>query len=100
MNKIAEILGDRESFWVWPYNLQDSFEEYVNTAHRAFLEMLRVIEKYLPELERARSGMGRPAYESEPFSRAFLGMNFFRIASIDTLKNCSQASVVAPLLLS
>lgn len=43
-----------------------------------FLAMLGVPEEHLPRLERTRSGMGRPAYENMPF---------FRIASLEALRN-------------
>ena len=87
MKSIADILGGAQILLGVAYDPQDSFEEYLNTDHRAFLAMLRVIEEYLPPLERTGSGMGRPAYENVPFFRAFLGMNFFRIASLDALRN-------------
>jgi transposase len=69
------------------YDLQDSLEEYLNKDHRAFLAMLRVVEGHRPPLERTKSGMGRPTYENEPFFRAFLAQSFFRIASIEALRN-------------
>jgi len=87
MKSISEILGGAQILLGVAYDPQDSFEEYLNTDHRAFLEMLRVVEEYLPPLERTGTGLGRPAYENVPFFRAFLGMSFFRIASIDALRN-------------
>ena len=87
MKSITDILGGAQILLGVAYDPQDNFEEYLNTDHRAFLAMLRVIEEYLPPLERTGSGMGRPAYENVPFFRAFLGMNFFRIASLDALRN-------------
>lgn len=87
MKSIADILGGAQILLGVAYDPQDSFEEYLNTDHRAFLAMLRVVEEYLPPLERTGSVMGRPAYENVPFFRAFLGMSFFRIASIDALRN-------------
>ncbi len=87
MKSIADILGGAQILLGVAYDLQNSFEEYLNTDHRAFLAMLRVVEEYLPPLERTGSGMGRPAYENVPFFRAFLAQSFFRIASIEALRN-------------
>lgn len=87
MKSITEILGGAQIILGLAYDQQDCFEEYLSTDHRAFLAILRVIEEHLPALERTGSGMGRPAYENEPFFRAFLGMSFFRIASIEALRN-------------
>lgn len=87
MKSIAEILGGAQILLGLAYDIQESFEEYLNTDHRAFLAMLRVVEEYLPPVERTGSGMGRPAYENVPFFRAFLGMSFFRITSIEALQN-------------
>lgn len=78
MKSITEILGGAQILLGLAYELQDSFEEYLNTDHRAFLAMLRVVEEYLPPLENTGSGVGRPAYENAPF---------FRIASIEALRN-------------
>jgi hypothetical protein len=60
------LADERHSRYPWgsanpfgrAYDLQDGFEEYLNTDHRAFLAMLRVVEEYLPPLERTGSGMG------------------------------------------
>ncbi|MGB7986006.1 MAG: transposase [Terracidiphilus sp.] len=87
MKSITEILGGAQILLGLDYDLQDSFEEYLSTDHRAFLAMLRVVEEHLPPLERPRSGMGRPAYENLPFFRAFLGMSFFRIMTAGALRN-------------
>jgi transposase len=87
MKSIAEILGGAQILLGTAYDLQDCFEEYLNKDHRAFLAMLRVVEEHIPPLERSGSGMGRPAYENVPFFRAFLAQSFFRIASIEALRN-------------
>jgi hypothetical protein len=87
MKSITEILGGAQILLGVAYELQDHFEEYLTTDHRAFLALLRVVEEQLPPVERIGSGMGRPAYEHVPFFRAFLAQSFFRIASIEALKN-------------
>lgn len=87
MKSIAEILGGAQILLGLSYDLQDSFEEYLNPDHRAFLAMLRVIEEHLPQLERKNTRMGRPAFENMPFIRAFLAQSYFRIASLDALRN-------------
>ena len=43
MKSIADILGGAQILLGVAYDLQDSFEEYLNTNHRAFLAMLRVV---------------------------------------------------------
>jgi IS5 family transposase len=90
MKSIAEILGGAQILLGVTYDLQDSFEEYLSTDHRAFLAMLRVIEEHRPPLERPGTGMGRPAYENVPFFRAFLSMSFFRITTTGALRNRLQ----------
>jgi transposase len=87
MKSLADIIGGAQILLGVAYDLQDSFEEYLNNDHRAFLAMLRVVEEHLPPLERIGTGMGRPAYENVPFFRAFLAQSFFRIASLEALRN-------------
>jgi IS5 family transposase len=87
MKSITEILGGAQILLGLTYDIQDSFEEYLNAEYRAFLAMLRVVEEYLPPLGRDGSRMGRPSYENLPFFRGFLGMSFFRVASIESLRN-------------
>src|SRR5208337_5156065 len=87
MKSIAEILGGAQILLGLAYDIQDSFEEYLSTDHRAFLAMLRVVEEHLPPLARSGSVMGRPAYENLSFFRAFPGMSFFRITTAGALRN-------------
>ena len=78
MKSITGILGGAQILLGLAYELQDSFEEYLNADHRVSLAMLRVVEEHFPPLENTGSGMGRPAYENTPF---------FRIAPIEALRN-------------
>ena len=87
MKSITEILGGAQILFGMAYELQNSFEEYLNTDHRAFLAILRVVEEHFPPMEHTGSGMGRPAYENVPFFRIFLAQSFFRITSIEALRN-------------
>lgn len=86
MKSITDILGGAQILLGLNYDLQDCFEEYLNTDQRSFLAMLRVVEEHIPSLIRTGSAMGRPAYEQLPFFRGFLSMSFFRITSIESLR--------------
>jgi hypothetical protein len=86
MKSITEILGGAQILLGITYDIQDSFEEYLNGDQRAFLAMLRIIEDHLPNCVHSGSGLGRPAYAMVPFRRAFLARSFFRIPSMDDLR--------------
>jgi hypothetical protein len=69
------------------FNLQDSFEEYLTGEHRCFLSMLRLIEEAQPSIEMRRKVRGRIPFANEPIMRAFFARSFFRIATIEGLRN-------------
>ena len=87
MKSVTEILGGAQILMGISFNLQDSFEEYLTEEHRCFLAMLRVIEEAQPVIEMVRKVRGRIPYENEPFRRAFLAMHFYRIATVEGLRN-------------
>ncbi len=69
------------------FNLQDSFEEYLTEGHRCFLLMLRLIEEAQPNIEMRRQARGRIPFDNEPIMRALLARDFFRIATVEDLRN-------------
>jgi hypothetical protein len=69
------------------FNLQDSFEEYLTEGHRCFLLMLRLIEEAQPNIEMRRQARGRIPFENEPIMRALFARDFFRIATVEDLRN-------------
>lgn len=90
MKSITEILGGAQILLAVSFELQDSFEEYLNEEQRSFLALLRVFEASLPydEIHQLR---GRPAYQARPFIRAFLAMSFFRIPTMENLRRRLEA---------
>jgi len=86
MKSISEILGGMQILLGLSFDLQVGFEEYLSEEQRAFLAMLRVIEEHLPSICRTVSRFGRPAYQDDPFIRAFLAKAFFRELTMDDLR--------------
>ena len=87
MKTVTEILGGAQILMGISFNLQDSFEEYLTEEHRCFLTMLRLIEEAQPVLAMNRRVRGRKPYESSPIMRAFFARHFFRIATVEGLRN-------------
>lgn len=48
MRSITQILGGCQMLFGISYDIQEIFESYVTDEHRAFIQMLRVIEESLP----------------------------------------------------
>jgi hypothetical protein len=86
MTTITQILGGAQILLGLTYELQDCFEQYLSEDQRAFLAVLRLISQYQPALARVSATTGRPAYEDQPFLRAFLAKSFFRIPSNEDLR--------------
>ncbi|MEN6477920.1 MAG: transposase [Rectinema sp.] len=86
MKSIYELLGGMQILLGLSYDLQAGFEEYLSEEQRAFLAILRVIEEHLSAPCSTASKFGRPAYQSNPFIRAFLAKAFFRILTTDDLR--------------
>jgi len=86
MKSVTEILSGAQILLPVSFDLQECFEEYLNPEQRTFLLLLEVIEEHLPPIIDTRSTMGRPAFEMEPFVRAFLARSFFRIPTTDDLR--------------
>ncbi|HSW62628.1 MAG TPA: transposase [Dissulfurispiraceae bacterium] len=87
MTTITKILGGAQILLGISYDVQDCFEQYLTAEQRTFLATLRLLGQYQPAIERAGAATGRPAYENEPFLRAFLAKSFFRIPSTEDLRN-------------
>ena len=86
MKSLTEILGGAQILLPVSFDPQECFEVYLNQEQRTFLAALRLIEEYLPPYEIERSSMGRPAYQMEPFLRAFLAQSLLRIPTTDDLR--------------
>ncbi|MCP4062165.1 MAG: transposase [Gammaproteobacteria bacterium] len=87
MKSVTEILGGAQFLLGLSFDLQDIFEEYLTESHRAFLEMLRVIEEHLPTKERVYRGKGRIPFDNLPIIRSFLAKSFFKIETNRDLLN-------------
>ncbi|MGA2975981.1 MAG: transposase [Spirochaetia bacterium] len=85
MKSITEILGGAQLLFSLAFDLQETFEEYLNDEHRAFLALLRVIEGSLALQERVYCGRGRIPYHDLPFFRAFLAKAFLQIPTTEKL---------------
>jgi len=90
MTTITQILGGAQILLGVSYDLQGCFEQYLTDEQRTFLVTLRLLSHYHPPLERISATTGRPAYENEPFLRAFLAKSFFRISTTDDLRERLQ----------
>ncbi len=86
MKSITEILGGAQILLAISFEIQDSFEEFLNTEQRTFLSLLRVIEEHLPYDSRVRTRTGRPSYQGRSFIRAFFAQSFFRISTMEGLR--------------
>jgi len=91
MKSLSEILGGAQILLPVSFNPQECFEEYLSPEQRTFMALLGLVEKYLPQMADTRSPIGRPAFETEPFVRAFLARSFFRIPSTDGLRQRLKA---------
>ena len=72
MKTKVEILGGAQILLAAIFDIQDCFEEYLTKGHRAFLQMLRVIESFFPKIEQSIGIRGRRPFENLPFLRAYL----------------------------
>jgi transposase len=79
MKSVVDILGGAQTLLDISFDLQSVFEEYLCNEHRAFLQMLRIVEDHMPKRERSSFGRGRPRVSDTPIRRAFLAKTFFRI---------------------
>ena len=86
MKSITEILGGAQILMEISYDIQDCFEEYLTDTHRTFLAMLRVLEEYLPKIEKTSNRKGRRPYENTPIFRAFLAKAHFQIETNSELR--------------
>lgn len=73
------------------FDIQTGFEEYLTVGQRTFLAMLRVIEEHRSLPQETGSGFGRPAYDLQPFIRAFLAKTYFRLLGMDDMRKRLRA---------
>ena len=79
MKTITEILGGAQVLLDISFDLQKCFEEKLNVQQKAFLHMLRCLEKYVPSLNRPYAGTGRIPYQYLPYLRSQFAKNYFQI---------------------
>jgi transposase len=87
MKSIAEILGGCQMVFGISYDIQEVFEGYVTTEHRTFIQMLQVIEEFLPAYDRPGSLLGRKSYDETAMIRSCLAKQFFNIGTVTALRN-------------
>jgi hypothetical protein len=59
MQSIIKILSGCQIEFGISYDIQEIFEGYVTDEHRTFIQMLQVVEKFLPAYHRPGSLLGR-----------------------------------------
>jgi len=86
MRSITQILGGCQMLFGISYDIQEVFEAYVTDEHRAFIQMLRVIEEFLPACDRPGSLLGRKSYDETAMVRSCLAKQFFTIGTVTSLR--------------
>ena len=79
MKSITEIIGGAQILFNISFDIQDSFEDYLTTKHRAFLHMLQIVEEYFPAVASSYHGRGRRPHDDIAIIRAFMAKSFFQI---------------------
>ena len=87
MKSITEILGGCQMVFGISYDIQEIFEGYVTNEHRTFIQLLQVIEEFLPVCERSGNLVGRRSYDETAMIRSCLAKQFFNIATVTSLRN-------------
>ncbi len=87
MRSITQILGGCQMLFGISYDIQEVFEGYVTDEHRAFIQMLRVIEEFLPLCDRPGNVVGRKSYDETAMVRSCLAKQFFNIGTVTSLRN-------------
>ena len=87
MKSIAEILGGCQMVFGISFDIQEVFEGYVTAEHRMFIQMLQVIEEFMPACERKESLLGRKGYDETAMIRSALAKQFFKIPTVTSLRN-------------
>ncbi|MDC7230105.1 MAG: hypothetical protein PQJ48_07330 [Sphaerochaetaceae bacterium] len=54
MKSITEILGGCQMVFGISFDIQEVFEGYVTAEHRMFIQMLQVIEEFMPPWFRSK----------------------------------------------
>ena len=81
MKSITEIIGGAQTLLDISFEIQDCFEEQLNDAQKTFLQIIRVIESFLPPQVQMQTKRrtGRPAYPLMSFLRSMFAKSFFSI---------------------
>jgi hypothetical protein len=85
MKTITEIIGGAQALLDISFDLQNCFEEQLTDEYKAFIQILRVIEKAQPSVERQYAGVGRKPYQYQPFIRSAYAMRYFKIGKTSEL---------------
>ncbi|WP_041380587.1 transposase [Sphaerochaeta globosa] len=69
------------------FDIQEVFEGYVTAEHRTFIQMLQVLEEFLPACDGKASLLGRKGYDETAMIRSALAKQFFKIPTVTSLRN-------------
>ena len=87
MKSIPEILGCFQMVFGISYDIQEILEEYVTGEHRNFIQILQVIEEFLPFCDHPGNLPGRKSYEEMAMIRLGLAKQFLKIPTVTSLRN-------------
>jgi hypothetical protein len=73
--------------FILSFEIQDVFEGFVTKEHKCFIHLLRVLEKFIPKVERPSFTVGRKAYDDLALIRSSLAKQFFKIDTVASLRN-------------
>ena len=87
MKSITETIGGAQALLDISFEIQDCFEEQLNDAQKTFLQIIRVIESFIPPLilTQTKSWTGRPGYLLRSFLRSMYAKSFFSIEKTSKL---------------
>jgi IS5 family transposase len=87
MKSITETLGGAQALLDISYEIQGCFEEHLNDEQKTFLQLIRIIESFLPPnaLIQTRNRTGRPPYLWISFLRSMFAKSFFSIEKTSSL---------------
>jgi hypothetical protein len=85
MKSITEIIGGAQVLLDVNFDLQTCFEETLTDEYRTFIQILRVVEGFLPPLIRPYAGKGRKPLAYTGFMRSELAKRYFHIEKTNCL---------------
>ena len=87
MKSISETLGGCQLLLDISFEIQDIFEGFVTEEHKCFIHLLRVLEEFIPKVQRPSFTVGRKAYDDLAMLRSSLAKQFFEIDTVSSLRN-------------